>query len=303
MRKFRNILIISLVLTLWISALMSQRGYCSSFPRNVRDFTDNNILIKSPPHRIITIGPSASEVAFSLVNEKRIIAVSSSSNYPPEASKKEKIGDIYLNYEKIVALEPDLVIVESTLNYRAIYRLRELHIPVLAIKSDTYQNFSRSMILVGLAVGNEKKARRLLKKLKRNMNYIADKVKDIPREKRPGVFIEIWNSPLMTAGSGTFIHYVIENAGGVNIAADMNGYPQLNAETLLVRNPDIIILTTSSRKEFMAVRHWKNIKAAKTGRIYEINPDILVRPTLRLYQGCRMLYNLFYPEMRISSER
>jgi iron complex transport system substrate-binding protein len=272
----------------------------AEFPRTITDKSGRTITIKSPPTRIITVGPSVTEVVFSLVPSERIIGVSSASNFPPEVAKKEKIGDIYLNYEKIVALRPDLVVIETSLYPRLPDRLRNLGINTLAIQSDTYGNFLESVVLTGKALGQEEKSKHLLTKLQRNMSLITGRIKSVPMERRPRVFIEIWSSPLMTAGSGTFINYVIEQAGGVNIASDLKGYPQINIETLLVRNPDVVILTCSQREEFMSGRYWRHINAVKYGRVYNINPDILVRPTLRLFEGCRTVYNWLYPEMQIS---
>ncbi|MCD4782414.1 MAG: helical backbone metal receptor [Candidatus Eremiobacteraeota bacterium] len=272
----------------------------SKFPRRITDISGQNILLSSSPKRIITLGPSATEVTLSLAEESRIIAVSSASDYPPETKGKEKVGDIYLNYEKIVALRPDLVIVETTLYSRDVSKLRNLGITVLAVKSDTYDNFVQSTKLIGKSVGSERKSSDLLLKMKKNMGIITRRIRNVPDKKKPRVFIEIWNSPLMTAGSGTFINYTIENAGGINIAGDMTGYPQINRETLLLRNPDVIILTTSSRKDFIKEKHWRNIRAVKNGRVYSINPDIMVRPTPRLFEACRKLYNWFYPNKRIA---
>lgn len=300
-KRIPNRILLIWALIVPVVLLCSSSGYGSAFPRQVTGLDGKNLKIKSPPARIITLGPSVTEVAFSLVSSRRITAVSNASNYPPETAKKEKVGEIYLNYEKIVSLEPDLVLVESTLYPRAGDRLRRLGVPILVIQSDSYDNFIKSLKTVGLALGEEKKADRLLEKLENNLSLIADRIRAVPQGRRPRVFIEIWNEPLMTAGSGTFINYVVKKAGGINIASDLTGYPQLNLETLLVRNPDIIILTTSCREDFIGDRRLRNIQAVKSGRVYNINPDILVRHTLRLFEGCRTLYNFFYPDTRISA--
>lgn len=294
----RNIL--RLIILLILLFIPHGSAFCSSFPCTVNDMSGSKVTISSPPKRIIIIGPSATEILFSLVQETRIVAVSNSSNFPPEALKKEKIGDVYLNYEKIVNLNPDLVVVESSINGKDVFKLRKLGIKTLAIKSDTYKNFLDSVEMVGQAVGKSELADKLNLKLNRKLDFISSKVKKIPYPSRPKVFVEIWDKPLMTAGSGTFINYVIENAGGVNVAGEMSGYPQLNNETLIIRNPDVVILTTSTKERFLSFPLWKNLNAVKNDRVYSINPDILVRPTMRLYEGCRTLYNWFYPDTRIS---
>ena len=296
--RYKNIL--KLAILFIILLIPKTDGFCSSFPCIINDMSGSKVKIDSPPERIIAIGPSATEITFSLVDANRVIAVSNSSNFPPEALKKEKIGDIYLNYEKIVNLKPDLAIVESSLNGKDVFKLRKLGIRTLAIKSDTYQNFVDSVKIAGKAVGRGDLAEKLSLKLSRKLDFISSKVKKIPYPSRPKVFVEIWDKPLMTAGSGTFINYVIENAGGVNVAADMSGYPQLNNETLIIRNPDVVILTTSTKERFLSVPIWRNLNAVKNNRVYSINPDILVRPTMRMYEGCRTLYNWFYPDTRIS---
>jgi len=286
--------------------IMARNAYSSTFPCEITDMSGKKIVVKSRPKRIITLGPSATEITFSLVDSKRIIAVSTFSNYPPETAGKEKVGDIYLNYEKIVALKPDLVVAETTLYPENASKLRNLGIPVFAVRSDTYNNFIRSTLLTGKAVGSEKKSLKLINKMKKNMEIIAQRIRKVPHRDKPRVFIEIWDKPLMTAGSGTFINYTIENAGGVNIAGDLTGYPLLSKETLILRNPDVIILTTSTRRDFLKQRHWKNINAVKTGRVYRINPDIMVRPTPRLFEACRKLYKWFYPdneEMRVFTSK
>lgn len=302
MRKNRivNMGIFRIALIIIVCFCFRINVFASDYPMTVTDKSGKQLTLNSSPSRIITIGPSVTEVVFSLVPEERIIGVSSSSNFPPGVEKKEKIGDIYLNYEKIVALKPDLVVVETSLYPRLPEKLRSLGINTLAIQSDTYEHFMDSLLLTGKVLGQQAKSRTLLVKLQKNMNLISGRIKNVPATKRPKVFIEIWNSPLMTAGSGTFINYVIEQAGGVNIASDLRGYPQINVETLLIRNPDVVILTTSKREDFMNGRYWKHINAVKYGRVYNINPDILVRPTLRLYEGCRTVYNWLYPDMSIS---
>lgn len=280
--------------------LIALAGAGYSFPIEVEDLSGNRVLIESKPMRVITLGPSVTEVAFSLIPGDRIAGVTDSSNYPPEAAQKEKVGDIYINYEKIIALKPDLVLAESTLTPSAPSRLKKLGINVLSLKSDNYENFTQSLLITAKALGEEQRGVELLQDLEQKLNSINDKIERVPAHKRPKVFIEVWNNPIMTTGSGTFIHYVLERAGGVNMAGDLQGYPQLNLETLLIRNPDVIILTVSSPEVFLSSRRLRNIRAVREGRVYKVNPDILVRPTLRLYDSCRTLYNFFYPQQGVS---
>lgn len=267
------------------------------FPRMVQDTYGNRVRLKKPPERIISLAAGTTEVLFSLGVGDKIVAVTDECNYPPETKSIQKVGNLYLNYEKIVSLNPDLVVVEASIRPRAYRKLKKLNMPVLGVNSDDYRKFLESLVIIGKATGEEERGRRLKAELEFNLRKIARSLSTISSDERPKVFIEIWDRPLMTAGGNTFISYVVETAGGVNVCRGLKGYPQVSPETLLIRNPDVIILTTSSRKKFLSNRRWRTITAVRQGRVHYINPDLLARPTMRLFDSCRILYNWFYPEM------
>ena len=79
-----------------------------------------------------------------------------------------------------------------------------------------------SIELVGKIAGAEEDARELVDSMRARLNAVREKVKDIPEDMRPTVFYEVWNDStlIMTAGPGTFVHDVIEIAGGRNLYAD-----------------------------------------------------------------------------------
>lgn len=270
---------------------------------SVTDMSGKRLKISKYPRRIISLAPSTTEILFSLGIEDRIAAVTDKSNFPPQAKNKPSVGNLYLDYERIVQLQPDLIIVEGTIRPRAAEKLRRLKLPVLVTRSDTFENFKKSTLLIGKVTGTAKKAEFLLNEMRRNLDRITRRIRNVPFRKRPRVFIEIWNRPLMTAGRGTFINHVIERAGGVNLARNLSSYPRISNETLLLWNPDVIILTTSTRSQFIDNPLWENVSAVRSRRVYKVNPDLLVRPTLRLFEGCRDLYNLFYPGTPLTAER
>lgn len=260
--------------------------------------TINSIQANTVPEKIISLAPSITEILYSLGLEKNIIAVTSNCNYPAVAKSKSKIGDINLNYEKIVALKPDLVIGEATIFKEAQHKLKKLNVPLLMVKSSNLKEFKKSFLVIGKVAGKENLAKKLILDLETEISKIQKKTRAIPLEKKPKVFVEIWNQPIITAGPDSFIGEIIKIAGGHNIVCDLketkSSFPTLSPEIILKANPDVIILTTSTPEEIYKIKSWRNIKAVKNKRVYKINPDIIARPTLRITEAVKFLFHKFY---------
>ncbi len=250
--------------------------------------------VTSPPKRIISLAPSVTEILYSLGLEDEIVAVSSHSDYPPEVAKKPKVGDINVNYEELLAYKPDMIFFEKTLFPNIETNLKRLNLPYCGIDSSSFENFKKSILKVGQITGREKRAKELLKELCGRINRIREKTQKIPDSQKPRVFVEIWLSPLMTAGGDTFINYILESAGGINVAKDLKGYPTIGTETLINWDPDVIILTSTDVDVFCQSTLWKNLRAVKNNRVFKIKSDIIVRPTMRMALGVEVLYRYFY---------
>ncbi len=101
----------------------------------------------------------------------------------------------------------------------------------------------------------------------------------------------------MTAGPRTFFNDLIALSGGENVFADARSdYPKVNIESLIQREPQIIILTTSRKADVMKRTSWSRIEAVQKGKVYEINPDIISRPTLRMLEALETLARWIHPE-------
>lgn len=112
---------------------------------------------------------------------------------------------------------------------------------------------------------------------------LQELVGGIERSFRPRVWIEIWHDPLMTAGPGSFLHELVELAGGENIAGDAdNPWPVFSEELVIERDPQVVILTSYNLEEALSRPAWQATSAFKNGHVYEVNPDIYSRSTPRI---------------------
>ena len=97
--------------------------------------------------------------------------------------------------------------------------------------------------------------------------------------------------------AGSFIDELILRAGGRNLAHDApDPWPFYSVETVIARDPDVILLTNRYRDQVLARPAWQGIAAIRTGRVYEVDPDLVTVTGPRLVDGLEMLADLFHPE-------
>ena len=265
------------------------------YPISIVDDTGATVEIPREPARIVSLAPSNTEILFALGLGDRVVGVTTACDYPEAAKKIDKIGDYIINVEAVVAKRPDLVVAVADLQMPVIQKLRELRLRVVAVNPRTIDGVFRAMQIIGDSAGAGSAARRAVDSLNARIAAVESKVAAVPADSRPRVFVEIWNDPLMTAGAGTFVDDLVRRAGGRNIVGHIEGWPQISPETVISSHTDIIILTCFNRDEVMARHEWRRVPAVASGRVFEVHPDLMVRPGPRLVDGLEALASIFHP--------
>ena len=252
--------------------------------------------------RVISLAPSTTEILFALGLDDEIVGVSQFCNYPSATMTKEKIGTFSNpNIEKILWLKPDIVFCTGLEQTPVIAKLRQLNFKVYISDPRNFQELFNSIKEIGGLINRESQAAVLINGMKSDLDKIITKENLMPYKKRPKIFFEIWHSPLMTVGRGSFVDELLSLAGGINIAHDVKRpYSYFSSEQVIKQNPDCIILAYMSgeapSKMIGARFGWKNISAVKNKHIYnDINPDLLLRPGPRLVEGLKEIQKRLYP--------
>jgi len=275
------------------------------FPVTSADALGRTVTISSKPQRIVSLSPSNTEILFAVGAGDQVVGVTKFCNYPPEAQKREQVGGFTadtISVEKIVALKPDIVFSAGKIQEKVIDALASANIPVFAVDAATFDDVYANILAVGELTGHADEAADVVAQMKDRVAVVQSKIADVPPAKRPTVFWEVWDEPLMTAGPKTFIGRMIELAGGVNIFADVTQqYPQVSAEEVIKRNPAVILGPDSHAEALTAEKirsrpGWGDIQAVKDGRIYLINGDIASRPGPRLADGVEAIAKALYPD-------
>jgi iron complex transport system substrate-binding protein len=273
-------------------------------PGTLTDDLGRQVTIEAPPQRIVSHVPGITEILFALGLGERVAGVSDFCNYPEEAKLKEKVGGYFdPSVEKIVALEPDLVLTDGYVDYLMV-QLEQLGIPYLVLQPQDIDGILKNIELVGRATGVEKKAAEVVADLEVRMNNVTQKVKDASR---PRVFYTFATTDLSnpwTAGPGSFADSLITMAGGQNIGAKANAsWVQFSIEELVNSDPEVIIVDASHGtavtplEELKAQPAWREITAIKENRIYRIDGDLVNRSGPRIIQGLEEMARMIHPEL------
>ncbi|MEM3754240.1 MAG: cobalamin-binding protein [Candidatus Bathyarchaeia archaeon] len=285
-----------------------------SFPLWVIDNFGRNITISHMPERIVSLAPGNTEILFALGLGDKVVGVTRYCNYPPEVIEKVNSGEITIiggyadpNVEIIIDLNPDLVIAESQgLQGKVVDTLEKNGFTVIGLDPKSVSQIIQNIILVGRATGKEVEAEKLANELNQRIDYVVNKVKNIAH--KPRAYFELWYDPLASIGPGTWIHELIEMAGGENIFSDANSpYPLISSEAVIERNPEVIIIPLGymgglGKSEIKQRPGWDSIEAVKNDRICEINEDIVYRPGPRIVEGLEQLAKIINPELFVETK-
>ncbi len=251
--------------------------------------------------RIISLAPNTTEILFALGLENNIVGVDTFSNYPAEAKKIKKVGSFSRpNVEKILYLKPDLVFTTGLEQTPAVARLKRFGFRVITVDPVNTEELLKEILKVGKLTDRKEEAEALVNSMQDEISRIKNAISIIPQGLRPKVYLEIWHSPLMTCGKGSYLDELISLAGGTNIAQDApRQFSRFSEELIIKRSPDIIILCYMQEGKALdkiSGRYgWRNINAVKAGRVYnDINPDILLRPGPRVIEALKSLEKHFF---------
>jgi len=277
-------------------------GAMGTHAKTVTDQVGRQFQVPETPSRVVALAPNITEIVFALERQAVLVGVSQFSDYPKVAQNLPKVGSyVHLDLERIVALKPDLCIAIKDGNPKAVAdRLESMGIPVYAVDPKNLDTMLTTVSEIGRLLNAGPVARRLVSNLEQRVARIDRLVAKAAL--KPRVFFQIGISPIVSAGSRTFINELIVRAGGVNLAQGPVSYPRFSTEQVLSLAPEVMIITSMARAGvFKEVKsrwmQWKMMPAARDKRIYIQESNLFDRPTPRLVDGLELLAKLIHPEL------
>lgn len=243
------------------------------------------------PRRIICASPAVAEIVFALGAGDRVVGISDFTDWPPEAVGKPSIGGaLSPSRERILSLKPDLILSQG--RAEALAGFAQTHgIAFRALPLDTLADLRAAIAGFAATLGAEERGSDLLRELE--AGFAA-----LPRGEPISVFLALGHAPgdlsgLMTAGPGTFLHEIVELAGGQNVFADVQLlWPKISQESLVRRAPALILDiqsgTPDNARRAALVSDWERL-GFDASRVRILEGDVLLRPGPRAAQAARRL--------------
>ena len=255
------------------------------------------VAINATPQRIISLAPSNTDILFALGLADEVVGVTMYCDYPAQALDKEKVGDYYgPDIEKIVALQPDLVLATDFHRFDLIPALEQQGFAVFAVAPQTLDDVLESIDRIGEMTGKEAEASQLLYEMTSKIEAVEEQTREL--EQKPGVFYMTWHDPMWTIGRDTWIDDLINIAGGVNIFSEnFEGGAMVQIEWVVLHNPEIVITSEWSYDWALNATELASTSASQTGRIHTLDDDLAQRPGPRLVQGLDWFAHLVHPEI------
>ena len=236
--------------------------------------------------RIVSLAPNLTEILFELGVGEQVVGVTKYFSDSSQGQQKEEIGDFFNpNLEKIVSLKPTLVIAEHWPSSRTVPRLKEFGLPVLETISPTsLEEIYQIIREVGKVVDRSQPAETLIQSMKKRLRVVKERA--VQLSDRPSVYIEV-DLPTWTIGKRSFITEAFHLCGARNLFDDVEKRAlQASKETIIARNPDIILTYTVSASLISQRPGWDQIKAVQNGRILDdFDRALLSHGNHRLIEG------------------
>ncbi len=260
------------------------------------------------PRRIVSLSPDLTEMLYGVGAFGRVVGVSNYESYPPEAARLPHLGQLHNpNFEKLVSLQPDLVIVNNAQAPFFEDTLKGLGLRVLKTSNRSVQEVYAAMAEIGHATGNDGGAAELIASTREQLDRVERKTARLPRvrvvlivNRTPGTLRD-----LSSATAGSYLAELVGIAGGqIVVPTAKTGYVKLSKEDLLAINPDAILDFIHGSKGAFAgdpIEAWQELpelKAVRAHRVYGVNEDYVPHASQRMVQTAQLFAKLIHPEIQ-----
>jgi len=264
------------------SAGIEDRGKIS-----IVDYYGSSIMLDEPAKSVVSLSPGITETVFALGYGELLVGRSAYCDYPPEAADIAIAGSIAEpNAEIIVSLSPDIVIASTLFTREAFERLTGLGLKVAVLRGgETFEGVYEGVIQpVAALLGDVEAGEKLISSMRATVARAMKKVRQFAMNPTVYYVVGFGEGGDWTAGGDTFIGEMIVLAGGENIAADVSGW-SFNLETLVERDPDIILIPPWAEDIFPLTPVYSNLRAVRSGTVLVVDDDLMSREGPRIAEA------------------
>ena len=285
-----------------LATLLTSVALASAGSTTIVDDLGFKVTVKTNIRRVVSLVPTNSEMVC-LLDCERLKGGTRYDQFPEELVKRIQRrqtdiigGGFDANLEKIVQLQPDLVLTNGPTQQRFAVPLKNLGYSVVSLWPRDMNGLIKDFLLLGELLGQERKAQSLIHDMRQRFHAIATKVKNKPKKR---AYLQMWTEPLITVGKASFTDWLVGAAGGVNVFGDLSfDSGQIGLESLIQRNPEVLIFLAEQAtfvKTLARRPGWSSIRGVRAGHFCFIDePDI--RRSIMFIDGLVKLHHCLFRE-------
>lgn len=241
-------------------------------------FTDDynrTVDVPNNPKRIVSVSPAVTEIIYALGAADRLVGRTDFCTYPADAAKIESIGGISnLNVEKILSLNPDIVISGSMVPEKSVEQLEKMGVPVVCIiEKPSFDGIYQNILRIGQLTNKAQQADSINERIRTQVEALRDST---PIDQRPSLYYVVGygKGGNFTAGGESFINDIIALAGARNIASDLKGW-EYSLEALVDNDPEYILIRQEDSAGFCQQQPYSKLSAVKNNRVIAIESGMI----------------------------
>ena len=293
-------------LGLLLLALLLSAGCGSSSSdnaaRTVTDDLGRTVALDGPVTRVVSLAPNLTEIVHAAGAGSTLVAITTSGNYPPPVDTLPHVSALPVDFEAVAAQEPDLVLATGQINApKDTETFEALDVSIYFFSFDSLNDIIESIRTTGRLLGTEAAATDSAAALQREIDSLRARTGSLPADQRPRVLVLVGDDTLYSFGEGSYVHTLVELAGGRSITADIDSQaPTLSDEYVLTEKPDVIVGLWGSDYDSSQLLDlhptWDVVPALRNDRVYSFPTALLARPAPRVLKGTRRLARRLHPE-------
>ena len=283
----RRIVLIIVLISVFIAAQAVLAGE-SDYPVTVVDDRGQDVTLETLPARIIAVNALYAEIIVDLGALDRLIAVADSPDNPEVTSGIPSVGPTYaFNVELVVGLEPDLVLGATDWGGERpaleAAGITVLTTPLLASVPDIFSSIES----IAAAIGSSSEGAVLVGRIAREIVDAEALILGLPVVNAAFLYAGTPGDPPYAAGLGAIENELILRAGGTNVYADVDGFPQVSFESILSKDPAVIFTAPSHIENLLGHPLLQSISAIRNGRVIGIRASVIA--STQVSQGLRAI--------------
>lgn len=266
------------------------------------DDLDRSVRIQRPVERVVSLAPNLTELAYAAGGGGKLVAVTTADDYPPAVDTVDRIGALPLDFEALTAKAPDLVLATDQINPPGdTETFKSLDLSVYFFSFSSLDDVFDGLRTMGTLLGTEETASDSARALERKVEALRARTDAIPSTDRPRVLVLIGDDTLYSFGKGSYIHTLVQLAGGRSITDSIETEaPTLSDEFVLTEKPDVIVGTWGPDYDLERLQElhptWDVVPALRNNRVYSLSSSLLLRPGPRLVEGAHQLAVRLHPD-------